>query len=233
MEKIEGIVLNETNYGETSKILNILTSKYGYISVMSKGSRTIKSKLRGISMKFVYVEFTMNYKENAISTLKEGNLLNSFSNIMKDFNKMTIANNSVNLVKNILKENNDKNIFYILKNSLLKINDGFNPKLIYDILSIQLLNYLGVKPDFSYCVNCGHEGILTFDLSIPGGICNNCYNDSYLFNKNTLKLLNLFQNVDIAKIDKLNITSTKVLEELDYLIKEYYDSYTGIYYTVK
>ena len=233
METIEGIVLNETNYGETSKILNILTPKYGYISVISKGSRTIKSKLRGISMKFIYAEFTINYKENSISTLKEGNLLNAFSNIMKDFNKMTIANNSVNLIKNILKENNDKNIFYVLKNSLIKINDGFNPKLIYNILSIQLLNYLGVKPDFSHCINCDSNDILTFDLNIPGSVCKNCYNDTYLFNKNTLKLLRLFQNVDIEKIDKLNITNDEVLEELDYFIKEYYDSYTGIYYNIK
>ena len=51
---VEGIILNETNYGETSKILNILTKEYGYISVMSKGSRTLKSRLRGISMRLVY-----------------------------------------------------------------------------------------------------------------------------------------------------------------------------------
>ena len=66
MEKVtvEGIIINETNYGETSKILNILTKEYGYISVMAKGSRTMKSKIRGISMKLVYANFTINYKPN-------------------------------------------------------------------------------------------------------------------------------------------------------------------------
>ena len=232
-ETIEGIVLNETNYGETSKILNILTPKYGYISVMSKGSRTIKSRLRGISMKFVYANFTISYKPNGINSLIEGSLLDSFKNILKDFNKMTKANNSINLVKSILKENNDKNIFYILRDSLIKINEDYNPKLIYNILSIKLLNYLGVKPNFSTCVNCSSEDILTFDLSIPGSVCKNCYQDTYLFQPNTLKLLKLFQQVDIDKISKLDISSSKVLEELDYFIKEYYDSYTGIYYNAK
>ena len=68
-ETVEGIILNEINYSETSKILNILTKEHGYISVMSKGSRTMKSKLRGISMKLVYAEFTISYKEKGISNL--------------------------------------------------------------------------------------------------------------------------------------------------------------------
>ena len=231
-ETIEGIVLNETNYKESSKILNILTFKYGYISVLSKGSRTVKSKLRGISMKFVYANFTLNYKKNGISTLIEGSLINSFSNIMKNFDKMNYANHAVNLVKNILKENNDKLIFNVLKNSLIKINDNYNPKLIYYILSLKMLKYLGVNPNFNNCFNCGSLDIITFNLNIPGCVCRNCYDNTYLFELNTLKLLKLFQNIDIEKIDKLNITNEKVLKELEYFLKEYYESYTGIFYTI-
>ena len=146
---------------------------------------------------------------------------------------MKYANLCVNLVRNVLKENNDKRIFICLRDSLVKINDGFNPEIIYYILSIKLLDFLGVKPDFNYCINCNGEDIITFDLNIPGAICSNCYHDTYLFQSNTLKLLKLFQTIDISKLSKLNITNIKVMEELGYFIKEYYDSYTGIYYTIK
>ena len=233
METVEGIVLNETNYSETSKILNILTPKYGYISVMSKGCRVVKSRLRGISMKFVYANFTINYKEKGISNLNEGSLINSLKNIMTNFDVMNYANKCLTITKNVLKDNNNPNIFYILRDSLLKINDNYNPKLIYIILAVKLLDYLGVKPDFTACINCGNQDIITFDLSIPGSICKNCYQDTYLFQTNTIKLLKLFQNVDISKIDKLNITNSKILEELEYFLKEYYDSYTGIYFNIK
>ena len=228
-ETIEGIILNETNYSETSKILNILTKEHGYISVISKGSRTMKSKLRGISMKLIFGEFTITYKEKGLSNLIEGNVINSLKNILTDYNKMLYANKIINLIKNVLKENNDKNIFYILKDSLLKINDDFNPSLINIIVSIKMLTFLGVKPDFNICYNCGSTSIKTFDLTIPASICNNCYQDTYLFLPNTLKLLKLFQDIEINKIDKLNITSKKVIEELNYFIKDYYDSYTGIF----
>ena len=72
--------------------------------------------------------------------------------------------------------------------------------------------------------------VITFDLTIPGSLCDNCYQEGYLFSKNTLKLLNLFLDIDISKIDKLSITSPKTLEELHFFLKEYYDSYTGIYF---
>ena len=116
MEKvtIEGIVLNETNYSETSKILNILTKEYGYISVIAKGCRTLKSKIRGISMKLVYANFTISYKENGMSTLIEGMPINSLKYIMLDLTKMNYANYLLDLTKSILKENNNKDLFSIL-----------------------------------------------------------------------------------------------------------------------
>ena len=229
-ETVEGIILSETNYSETSKILNILTKEHGNISVISKGSRTMKSKLRGISMKLVYGNFTISYKEKGISNLIEGTSIDSFKNILSNFNKLKISNRLINLIKNVLKENNDKNLFYLLRDSLLKINEGFNEELIEIIFETKLLSFLGVRPNFLECVLCGSNDIITFDLSIPGSVCKNCYQDTYLFSSNTLKLLNLFLNIDISKIDKLNITSKKTIEELNFFLKEYYDSYTGIYF---
>ena len=42
IETLEGIILSETNYSESSKILNVLTKEYGLIGVISKGCRNIK-----------------------------------------------------------------------------------------------------------------------------------------------------------------------------------------------
>lgn len=223
----EGIILNETNYSETSKILNILTKEYGYISVISKGSRTLKSKLRGISMKLVYANFSINYKENGISTLLEGSVINSFKYIMNDLNKMQFSLYLVNLVKSVLKESNDLEIFSILKESLIKINDGYDPIILTNIVEIKLLKYLGVQPNFDKCI-CGSSNILTFDINLASVVCNNCYQETYLFSNKTLKLLKLFWIIDIDKISKINV-SLEIKEEIGNFIQEYYNIYTGIY----
>ena len=60
--KVEGIGVGETNYSESSKILKVLTDEYGIISVISKGCRNLKSKLRGVSSKLSYGIFHLNYK---------------------------------------------------------------------------------------------------------------------------------------------------------------------------
>ena len=78
--KVKGIVLTETSYSETSKILNVLTDEYGLIGIISKGCKNLKNKLRGVSNKMNYCEYTINYKENGLSTLIEGDTINSFKN---------------------------------------------------------------------------------------------------------------------------------------------------------
>ena len=96
-------------------------------------------------------------------------------------------------------------------------------------MEIKLLKYLGVKPNFFECITCTSKEILTFDINQGGMVCKNCYLDTYIFSNNTLKLLKLFQDVDIEKIDKLNISSGKTKEEIEHFIREYYETYTGIY----
>ena len=79
IEDIEGLVLTETNYSESSKILNVLTKEHGLIGVISKGCRNMKSKLHGVSRKLVYGTFHIYYKEKGLSTLISVDVINSFS----------------------------------------------------------------------------------------------------------------------------------------------------------
>ena len=74
MKEVEGIILSETNYSETSKILNILTNEYGLIGVISKGCRNLKSPLRSVSSKLTYGKFIIYYKKDKLSILKEVNV---------------------------------------------------------------------------------------------------------------------------------------------------------------
>ena len=84
IEEVEGIVLSETNYSESSKILNILTKEYKVIGVISKGCRNIKNKLRAVSRKMIYAKFHIYYKENGLSTLISVDVINSFNNTLMD-----------------------------------------------------------------------------------------------------------------------------------------------------
>ncbi len=228
--KTKGIVLSETPYSETSKILNILTEDFGLIGVISKGCRNIKSKLRGISNKLNYCEYVINYKDNTLSTLIEGEIIDSLKNIYTDIKKASASFYIIDIVYQVLKDNNNKELFYILKDALVKINDGLDPKLICIIVKMNLLKYLGVSINLDCCINCGNNNDLyTIDMKNGGIICKNCYHDGYVFSQKALNLLRIFDKVRLEKLEKLVITDEDIIQEIDDFIYEYYSNYTGIY----
>ena len=209
--KTKGIVISETNYGETSKIINVLTYEYGKIGLMAKGARSMKSPLRSVSQKLVYGEFTIKYKEKGLSNLIEVSVINSFKNISTNFKAATYTFYLIDLFNQVLKDDNlrydkNKDIFNLLEKSLIKINDGLNPSLIVNIVELQLLKYLGVSLELNKCVYCGKsENIITINLDLGGMLCSNCYKENSLLNPKTVKLIRLMYYVDINKLDSINI----------------------------
>ena len=228
--KTKGIVLSETPYSETSKILNVLTEDFGMIGIVSKGCRSIKNKLRGVSNKMNYCEYTINYKEKGLSTLIEGSTINSFKNIYFDMKKAMYAFFLMNLSSQVLKENNNKEIYSLLVPALIKINDGLSPELICNIVEIKLLDYLGVSLNLDECCICGSkDDLITVDITNGGVICKDCYHEGYIMNSKALRLMQLLKKMELMKLEKLEITDEEIFSEIDKFINEYYASYTGIY----
>ena len=229
IEKFEGIVLSETNYSESSKILNVLTDKYGLIGIMSKGCRKIKSKLRGVSRKLIYGTFNVYYKENGLSTLISIDVINSFSNTLMDLEKISYASYIIDLTNQVIKQNDSDEIFDILKNTLIKIEEGLDPLVLTNIIEIKLLNYLGITPNIDSCTNCGSsKQIVTLSSEQGGYICKNCYQNEPLVNEKTIKVIRMYYYVDISSITKLDI-SREVSKEINTFLDDYYDRYTGLY----
>lgn len=229
IESFEGIVLSETNYSESSKILNVLTDKYGLIGIMSKGCRNIKSKLRGVSRKLVYGTFHVYYKENGLSTLITVDLINSYSKILMDLERVSYASFMIDLVLQIVKQNDDKEIFPLLRDSLNKLEEGFSSIVLTNILELKLLDFLGVKPYIDCCSKCGSDkGIVTLNVDSFGYICRNCYNNEGLVSEKTIKMIRLYYYVDIKNISKLEVSDV-VTKEINQFLDEYYEKYTGLY----
>lgn len=229
IEAVEGIVLSEVNYSESSKILNVLTREYGLIGIMSKGCRNVKSKLRGVSRKLIYGTFNIYYKESGVSTLISVDLINSFSKTMMDLSKISYSSFILDLVLQVVRQNNDTKIFELLRDSLIKIEEGITPLVITNIIELKLLEYLGVKPNLDSCSLCGStKNIVSLSGTDHGFVCGSCYTNQRLTNIDTIKMIRLYDFVDISSINKLNVDK-KVMDDINTFIDEYYEKYTGLY----
>ena len=226
---VKGIVVSETPFKESSKILNIYTKEFGIIGVMSKGCKNMKSPLRVVSQKLSYAEFILYYNENKMSTLKEGTIINNFNYIKTDLLLISYFTYITDLVTQVVKQNDSKDIYDLYINTILKINDGLNPKVMTNILEIKLLDYLGCPINLKSCCKCGStKNIVTIDPDEGGYICADCYTNEIIYDAKVQKMLNMYYLIDISSITELKIKDY-IIDDIDRFLREYYDRYTGVY----
>lgn len=229
MIEVEGIIVSEMDYKDTSKIIGIMTKTHGLISCIAKGSKRIKSPLRSTTGKLTYGKFQILYKEDKLSILTEVDVINIFKKIKTDIICISYASFLVDLAGQVMKQNNNPEIYDLLISGLLKIDEGFDPAVITNIIELKYLDYLGVMPIIDSCAVCGRtNNIATISVRKGGYLCNYCRNDETLVDEKTIKLLRMYYYVDISKITKLDINQT-VKNEIDKFLDEYYDDYTGLY----
>ena len=229
IEAVEGIILFEKDYGDSSKILDVYTKKHGLIGVISKGCKRIKSPLRSVSSKLTYGVFQLHYKENKLSTLISVDVIDNFKNIILDIKKVSYASFLLELTHQVARQNNHEDIYDLLINALTKINEGFDPMVIMNIIELKYLDYLGVMPVIDGCSMCGRTNSISTLSSLRGGyVCNKCRTNEKLVSEKTIKLIRMFYYVDISKISKLDIGFNEK-NEINLFLDEYYDNYTGLY----
>lgn len=228
-ESVEGIIVLETPYGETSKIIQILTKEYGMIGCMAKGAKSLKSNLRTVSTKLTYGIFHIHYKKDRLSLLASVDILDYFKNIKKDITKISYASYIVELATQVYKQNQNVEIYDLLMMTLKKIEDGFEPLVLMNILELKYLEYLGVLPILDSCSICGSKNsIATLSSNRGGYICNSCLTNEKVVSEKTIKLIRMFYYVDISKISNLEISDASKNEINDFL-DGYYEKYTGLY----
>ena len=230
---VKGLVLNETNYSDSSKILNVLTSEYGLIGIISKGCRSLKSKLRGSSRKLIYGTFHFYYKENGLSTLISIDVISDYPKTIMDLEKVVYASYMLDLTRQVVKQSKDSNILTLLVSGLEKLENGLNPAVITNILELKYLDFLGVSPIVTGCAVCGSTtNIVSLSPTSGGFICKDCYQNEGYYSDKAIKLLQMYYYVDLEKITKIDV-NTKVNEEINKFLEDYYDRYTGIYLNSK
>jgi len=224
---VDGIVVSSMPYNENSRIINIFTKDMGIIGCICKGSVKLKSKLRIPSEKFAYCNFNLYYKEGHLSTLISGDVIDYFVDIKSNVLLLSYLTYICELSSNVYKQCEDNEIYDLMMNTIFKLGKDLNPKILTNILEIQLLKYQGINLELNECVCCGNNRIVTVSIDKGGYLCSKCRNNEVLFDEKVLKLLRLYQYVDISKISKLDI-DINISNMICCFIDEFYDKHSGI-----
>jgi len=128
--RTEAMVLRRTNYGETDRILNLLTPD-GKISCLAKGVRKEKSKLAGGIELFTLSEVVLHKSPKSdLALLTAAKMKAFYNNLLSDYSRLELASKILKELNRITDQVDSKDFFEILKQSLEGLNDGYDLRLV-------------------------------------------------------------------------------------------------------
>jgi len=222
----EALILNTRCYGDTSLICNLFTKKYGRLSIISKGARTLKNPNRAILQPAQFIDLHYYYKPSRnIQILKEASINKHFFLIHKNYSKIIMSYNIIDIMNQICKTDNPNEIiFRLVKTVLNKIDstDTQSMQLYYVFFQIQLLRYLGYQPIIEHCAIC--DSIIKeaqYNFSIGQLTCRACTTSHHYYKPLTLttNLLTLIKKISNTHIDCLEDSIQPQIEDLEYIKK--------------
>ena len=231
--EVEGFILNETPYGDSSKIIRVLTLDYGLISIMCKGAKGIKSKNRASTLKYSYAIFNIYYKKDKLSLLNSADIINPLKKIRSDITLISFIAYLSELTEQVLKQNPTKSLYPDFINTVLKIEDGLDPLVLTNILELKFLDELGVPCNLNECALCGNKtNIVTISGDAGGYVCQNCLTNEKIVAMKVIKMLRMYYYVDIKSIKELKIDE-ETKRDINFFLDNYYERYTGLYLNSK
>ena len=99
----KAIVLAKQNYSETDRIIILLTSSWGKLSVVAKGVRRPESKKRGALEMFNKINFSAVRGKN-LDIITEAEIIDTYEKIRESLPKVTVAYFFVETIGRIIRE---------------------------------------------------------------------------------------------------------------------------------
>lgn len=232
LEKWEGIVLRTNDYGETNKIVTMLTREKGKRGAVARGAKKTNSRLSGVTQPFTHGYFLVQ-GGRGLGTMQQGETLDSMRHIREDLVKTAYAAYIVEMTDRTTEDGEGgAPLFELVRKSLVYINEGMDPAIVTNIFEMKMLAHVGLRPELSSCAVCGEtEGRFGFSIRENGLICHRCFDkDPYYLplSPAAIRLLRLFYFFDLDRLGSIDVKeSTK--KELRSAISMYYDEYAGLF----
>lgn len=213
--KLKGIVIREAPKGESSKLLTVLTSTRGVITINGKGVRSLSSPYLKSARLFAFSDMLLHEK-NGFYTLTEASLITDFYSLSGDIKKYSLACYLCEVAASFSIPGDDSaNILRLLLNSLYALEkDVTSIDIIKSAFELRICAECGFFPEISLCEECQNN--LTncnavFDVNEGVAFCCECVQpstDRYLLNQSVLKAIVHITESDLSHFISFRIGDT-------------------------
>ncbi|ARC85521.1 DNA repair protein RecO [Clostridium argentinense CDC 2741] len=206
--KTRAVVIKTQDYKENDKLVWLFSEELGKISVIAKGARKSKSKLMSSTLPFCYGEYVV-FKGRNLYTLNEAKIIDSFQQMLTDFEILIYGSYFNELIDIACEEENYGTLFkdfvtsfYLIKNSVADL------EILARAFELKLLRATGYGLNLEQCSICDKKLKSSNYLSFQyyGMVCNEC-EKAYGIHITALayNILKFLNSIELEKVPRVTI----------------------------
>jgi DNA repair protein RecO (recombination protein O) len=191
-ERTEGVVLRGVEFGETSRIVTLITPDRGRLACIAKGARRKNSTLAPILDTFNRVELVYYWKDGrSVQNLGEASLLDGFGSVKRDLEKSVYAAFPLELALHVAHEDEPSQVLYhVLVHGMEHLGGWHGDVRAHACWQVmRLLSAAGFAPSLDACGLCGSPlSDPTAFVYAGGAACRACRSDRRMSTEEWLAL---------------------------------------------
>ena len=173
----KGLVLRETPYKESSRILTVLTSDLGKVTVSARGTKRKGSKTASSTQFLAFSDMTLSENRGRY-TLTEARSIELFSGLAFDISALSLGAYFAELLETVSDEDMPSpEILSLGLNGLFALSEGKRDRrVVKAAFEMRLLCLAGFAPLVEGCGVCGREDIVKPVMDVDSGMaaCSAC-----------------------------------------------------------
>ena len=219
--KARGFILSFRDYGESDRIVTILTDTSGKLKGIAKGARRSVKRFANAIEPFSLSSILFSRRRpEGLFLIEDCRVISHYAGIREDLEKTLIASYFIDLADHFSGEGApSRSLFYHLRDFLDLLERGPVSESILRLFELRLLCLSGYEPALEQCIGCRRPleslGSFSFNLDDGGIRCDHCAPitaDRLSLSAGTAKTLIAGKTISAEKIRRLAFTENSLRE---------------------
>lgn len=171
----QGIVLRSYPFGDSHRVVVLLSPNHGKMRTVAKGIRKTKSRFGGRLEPFTHVDLIL-YEGRNLDTITQVAVIEPFPHLRRNLDAVVAAGTMVEAADAVAQEGESSmRLFLLLQRGLRALEAGETGKDLITSFLLKLADVVGIAPSLQQCASCGRvDDLHRFSFAGGGAICDQC-----------------------------------------------------------
>ncbi len=175
-DRIQGIILKQSDYRDQAVLLRVLTRDHGKLSLIAQGARKMTSRNAGRLQPYTQAVFLLDYREGrTLFRLRSLQDVRQYERLYTDLYCSAAAAVLCEAADGLCAEETDavfcQPFYEDLSTALEDLSQGFSADLVLTVCLAQFLQYSGMAPAVDGCAVCGESRVTAISAREGGFLC--------------------------------------------------------------